>query len=117
MAAYGAKREGVCKATLLAALDSQVLWVEGSDNMGTHMKTTIEISDAILEQAKRVAVEEGTTLRSLVEEGLRRVVAEHSGGKSFELRDGRFKGKGLQPDVKEGSWELIRDIIYQGRGG
>ena len=85
--------------------------------MGAHMKTTIEISDAVLEQAKRLASKEGTTLRSLVEEGLRRVVEERSGGDSFKLRDVAYRGKGLQPEVSEGSWERLREVIYQGRGG
>ena len=39
------------------------------------MKTTIELSDALLEAARKVAALEGTTLRALVEEGLRQVVA------------------------------------------
>ena len=39
--------------------------------MGTHMKTTIELSDALLEAAKRLAQSRGTTLRAVVEEGLR----------------------------------------------
>ncbi len=39
------------------------------------MKTTVEIDDALLKAAKRAAVDEGTTLRTLIEEGLRNRVA------------------------------------------
>lgn len=85
--------------------------------MGTHMKTTIDIADALAELAKQVAAEEGTTLRSLVEEGLRRVLEERGGRREFQLRKASFKGKGLRPEVKDGSWERIRDMAYEGRGG
>lgn len=83
--------------------------------MGTHMKTTIEISDALLEAAKKRAREEGTTLRAIVEEGLRGVL-EH-GSHDFGLRDASVDGSGLHPDVREGSWERIAAMIYEGRGG
>lgn len=86
--------------------------------MVTHMKTTIEIADSLLEEAKRAARQERTTLRALVEDGLRRVLGERrSRKKEFRLRKASFRGKGLQPDVGEGSWERIRDAIYEGRGG
>lgn len=85
--------------------------------MGTHMKTTIEISDAIVEQAKQLAAAEGVTLRSLVEEGLRRVLQKRQAGRKFRLRKASFKGKGLQPPLRDGSWERIRDLSYEGRGG
>ena len=42
--------------------------------MGTHMKTTVEISDALLEEARKVAARRNVTLRTLIEEGLRQVV-------------------------------------------
>ena len=38
----------------------------------TRIKTTIELPDELLKQARRVAQQEGTTLRALVEEGLQR---------------------------------------------
>lgn len=44
--------------------------------MATHMKTTIDIAPALLAEAKRRARAEGTTLRALVEAGLRRILEE-----------------------------------------
>jgi len=40
------------------------------------MKTTIEIPNSLLEEARKLASQEGTTVRALVETGLRRVLAE-----------------------------------------
>ena len=81
--------------------------------MATHMKTTIEISDALLEEAKAIAAEEGTTVRALVESGLRWKVSErrsHYG--TFKLRDESFDGEGIAPDLRAASWERIRDLAY-----
>lgn len=80
------------------------------------MKTTIEISDPLFNEAKRHAAREGTTVRALVEAGLRRVLSESRPKQPFKLRDGRVNGNGLQPGIREGDWEQIRDIIYEGRG-
>lgn len=85
--------------------------------MGAHMKTTVDIADALLDEAKRVASREGTTLRALIEQGLRRTLAERRRGGRFRLRRASFKGQGLQPGVKELSWERVRELAYEGRGG
>ena len=82
------------------------------------MKTTIEISDPLLREARKLAEREGVTLRALVERGLRRVVIETKpGGAPFKLRRASFKGKGLQADVRGASWDRLRDLAYEGRGG
>jgi hypothetical protein len=80
------------------------------------MKTTIEISDTLLEAARQVSRREKTTVRSLVEEGLRKVIAEREGSRDFRLRKATFKGTGLQPQVTGASWEQIRSLIYEGHG-
>lgn len=80
--------------------------------MGTHMKTTIDLTDALFKEAKRTAAERGITLRALVEEGLRHVIEQARPKKRFVLRDGSFRGEGLQPGQREGDWEQIRSLIY-----
>jgi CRISPR/Cas system-associated protein Csm6 len=80
------------------------------------MKTTIEISDALLEAARQVSRREKTTVRSLVEEGLRKIIAEREGSRNFRLRKATFKGNGLQPQVTGASWDQIRGLIYEGHG-
>jgi hypothetical protein len=81
------------------------------------MKTTLEIADPLLEQARKIAARDGETLRSLVEQGLRKVVAERNAkSKPFKLRDGSVRGEGLQPEFQNASWDQIRDLIYEGRG-
>jgi len=76
------------------------------------MKTTIEISDAILERAKAVAAEEGTTIRALVEDGLRQVLRTRRAG-PFRLRDAAVGGRGLTPEFRDASWDKIRDAAYE----
>ncbi len=44
--------------------------------MVNHMKTTIEVDDRLLIEAKKWAAEKRTTLRSLVEKGLRDQISE-----------------------------------------
>ena len=81
------------------------------------MKTTVDIPIPLLEEARRAADREGTTLRALVEAGLRRVLADRRGRAiPFQLRDARFRGEGLQPGVASGDWEAIRAAVYEGRG-
>jgi hypothetical protein len=80
------------------------------------MKTTRDIADAVLNDARRIAAAEGTTLRALIEDGLRHVLAERERRPAFRLRRATFGGTGLQPHVAEGSWQQIRELAYEGRG-
>ncbi|MSP88591.1 MAG: DUF2191 domain-containing protein [Alphaproteobacteria bacterium] len=80
------------------------------------MKTTIEISDSLLREIRKLAAREGVTLRTLMERGLHRVIAETKNDAPFKLRPASFKGKGRQPEFRDASWEQLRDLLYQDRG-
>ena len=80
------------------------------------MKTTIEISDSILEKAKQLARDQNVTLRSLTEEGLRKVIEERSVRKPCCIRPVTFRGKGLSKEFQGASWPRIRDAAYKGHG-
>ena len=80
------------------------------------MKTTVEISDALLREVRELAAREGVTLRTLVERGLHRIVAETKDSAPFKLRRASFRGRGLQEEVGEASSDNVRDLIYKDRG-
>lgn len=85
--------------------------------MYRHMKTTVNISDALAREAKKLATKEGTTLRALIEDGLRRILRERKTQGQFRLKDVSFMGNGLNPEFQNESWDRIRDAAYEGRGG
>jgi hypothetical protein len=63
--------------------------------MGAHMKTTIEVSDVLFSSAKAHAQKNQTTLRAVIEEGLRRVLADSEAKvkPAFKLKDASVHGK------------------------
>ena len=81
------------------------------------MKTTLEISDPLLREARKIAARDRTTLRALVEQGLRKIIAERKAARPFRLRKVTFKGQGLVPELRDADWDKIRDLAYEGRGG
>lgn len=80
--------------------------------MFAHMKTTIDISSARYEEVRRMAQQEHTTVKALVEEGLRQTLSEHKRREPFALRNASFKGNGLQPKFSCASWNQIRNSAY-----
>jgi hypothetical protein len=84
--------------------------------MMTHMlKTTVELPDDLLRAAQDLARAEGTTMRSLLEEGLREVIARHKARGPFALRDASVTGHGLAPEFAGATWAEIREASYGGR--
>lgn len=68
-------------------------------------------------KSSHAAARRGTTLRSLVEEGLRRVLGERPGPEGFRLRKVTFGGAGLRDDLAAAGWDEVRRRAYEGRGG
>lgn len=80
------------------------------------MKTTVHIAPDLLQQAKTIAAAERTTLRALIDEGLREALAKREASDRFALRDASFAGRGLQPGLDEGDWQRLMELAYEGRG-
>jgi hypothetical protein len=79
------------------------------------MKTTVEISDDLLRQAKEYAARHGIPMREVIERGLQLVLqAKKPSRRPFRLKTVTTKGEGL---VCDGEWSTIRSLIYEGHGG
>lgn len=73
------------------------------------MKTTVEITDALLAAARETAARENTTVRALIEDGLRKVLEQRGARAAFRLRKASFRGRGLSPEAVAQSWDRLRD--------
>ncbi len=80
------------------------------------MKTTVEMSDSLLRQVKQIAVKEHTTVKALIEQGLRIVVADRKRRSGFTLRKATFRGDGLVSGRSLQDWSAIRELVYAERG-
>jgi len=81
------------------------------------MKTTVDISDSLHDEARKIAAGEKSSIKALIEEGLRKVIEERRHQQHFKLQKATFKGKGLQAGLVGASWDKIREKVYEGRGG
>jgi len=82
-------------------------------NMGAHiMKTTIDINDDLAREAKEVAKRQGTTLRAIIEQGIR-LALEESCDQPYQLPDKSIGGGGLQKEFSDKSWGEIREAAYK----
>ena len=81
------------------------------------MKTTVEISDPLMKEARKVAANEGTTFSALVEQGLRHVLADRKRKRRFRLKLVTVKGRGLRRELRNAGWDEIRDLSYEDRRG
>ena len=93
-----------------------MIHIYGYDDILWCMKTTVELPDSLLREAKRVALKNRTTVKALIEQGLRTVIAERKRSGSFTLRKAGFRGDGLVSGRSLRDWPAIRDLAYSERG-
>jgi hypothetical protein len=77
------------------------------------VKTTVNLPDELLRAAQELARRDRTTLKELIETGLRTVLKQRAGESTFVLQDASVEGNGVQPAFRGMRWEQIRDAIYQ----
>ncbi|MCC6870688.1 MAG: hypothetical protein IT522_17885 [Burkholderiales bacterium] len=80
------------------------------------MKTTIELPDDLLERGKAAARRENSTLKALIEEGLRMALRARTRKRTAPFAVQPFQGDGLSAEFVGAGWEEIRDEIYRDRG-
>lgn len=81
------------------------------------MKTTFDLPEPLLLKAKAVAAKNNTTVRALVEAGLRKVVeGQNTPQQPFKLRAAAVNGSGLQPSVTGLNMTQLIELSYEGRG-
>ena len=84
--------------------------------MVIHMKTTIQIPDVLFEEVRMLARQENTTVKVIIEEGLRPIISERKRRSYFKLRKVTFKGTDFQPHLAGTIWYQILQVSYEGRG-
>ena len=86
--------------------------------MVTHIvKTTVEIADDLIARGKALATRRNTTLRALIEQGLRQVLSDEQRPADFRLRDGSVDGQGLRDEFRDKDWAALRRAAYEDHGG
>ncbi len=76
------------------------------------MKTTIELPDDLLTQAKAVAVKRRTTLKAMMEHALRREIHDATQG-SEESRIFTYNEYGFPVMKKTGNTVVTNEMIYK----
>lgn len=77
------------------------------------MRTTVRLDDALLTEAKRLAVDSGRTLTQVIEDSLRMALAQRAAkkqAKPIKLHTSK-SGNGLQPGVDLSSNAAVQDLM------
>lgn len=78
------------------------------------MRTTINVDDNLLAEAKRRAAERGTTLTGLIEDALRETLARRDGADDEPFATLTYRGGGLMPGVDLDDSAALRELLDGG---
>ena len=81
------------------------------------MRTTIQLDDQLLSEAKQYAAQTGRTLKAVLEDALREALARTNAPRPqpcVPLKT--FKGRGVQPGVDLDDTSSRRDLMERGDG-
>jgi hypothetical protein len=81
--------------------------------MLSHMRTSVDIPDALLRRAKKLAQERGVSLRQLLLEGLRSVVERDGKTSTHRMRDCSFGTGGLVEGLAWSDGERMNELIHE----
>ena len=80
--------------------------------MVNHMKTTLDLPDDLLMEAKTIAVQRRTTLKAMVEHALRREIRGHETGQNATNIHFSLDESGLPVMKKSGQRVVSNEMIY-----
>lgn len=78
------------------------------------VKTTVELPDPLLREAKQYAASQGIPLRQVMELALQGLLHSPGHRGRFRLRTATTDGEGT---TLHSDWGEIRSLIYEGHGG
>ena len=82
------------------------------------MKTTVELSDALMWEMKEQARASHSLMREIMEAAMRLYLDQlKQPREKFRFQNHSFKGNGVCEGIEEGAWEQIRGKIFESRGG
>lgn len=94
--------------------ESLILHTYADNDIFLCMRTTIEISDELLRQAKKRAADEGTPLRKVIEAALHFYLGRRPKNKGYELKWRTEKGRmlpGVRLDDRDALFDLMEGRI------
>ena len=78
-------------------------------------RTTLDLQDQLLRDAKAMAAQEGTTLTRFIEDGMRMKLERHRQKPARAIPDlPTFEGGGLRADIDMSSNAAILDVMDDG---